>query len=270
MTKLKASDPKCVWRMECELGEEAQADIYDPELNPKFAAFCEHYDIVALPTRPRTPEHKGRVERGVGYVKESASKARPSTPFSKSTLTCVAGKRPKPTGASTAPPSGKFTVTLSRAKSPLCNRCHPGSSPPLLKPNAKSTATATSNSNAPTTYYEVPPEYISRELWVRSDGRIVRLFNTRDGQFTKVLGCGDAPTGSVLENLKRWEKRAAERIGPDAGLWAKGLIIRRKEAALRVLMGLINQLLPRHGSAALNRACAQARQHGQYRSHRPR
>jgi len=34
---------------------------YDPELNPKFAAFCGHYGVVALPTLPRTPEHKGKV-----------------------------------------------------------------------------------------------------------------------------------------------------------------------------------------------------------------
>jgi transposase len=32
--------------------------LYDPELNPKFASFCEHYNITALPTRPYRPEHK--------------------------------------------------------------------------------------------------------------------------------------------------------------------------------------------------------------------
>lgn len=45
-----------------------QADWYDPELNPKILAFCEHYGTICLPTRPRTPRHKGKVERGVGYA----------------------------------------------------------------------------------------------------------------------------------------------------------------------------------------------------------
>ncbi len=83
------------------------------------------------------------------------------------------------------------------------------------------------------------------------------------GQFSKVLGCGGTPK-SVRDSLRRWTERAAE-IGPDAGLWAEGLVATRKAAGLRVMMGLVNQLLPRHGSEAVNRACAQARLHGQYR-----
>ncbi len=35
----------------------SRADWYEPELSPKFAAFCRHYGTVALPTRPRHPEH---------------------------------------------------------------------------------------------------------------------------------------------------------------------------------------------------------------------
>ena len=51
-----------------------QADWYDPELNPKMIAFCKHYSFALIPTRPRTPEHKGKVERGVDYVQENAIK----------------------------------------------------------------------------------------------------------------------------------------------------------------------------------------------------
>ena len=41
-----------------------KSDWYDPELNPKLRSFCEHYGTVLLPTKPRTPRHKGKVERG--------------------------------------------------------------------------------------------------------------------------------------------------------------------------------------------------------------
>ena len=41
-----------------------KADWYDPDLNPKLRSFCEHYGTVLLPTKPRTPRHKGKVERG--------------------------------------------------------------------------------------------------------------------------------------------------------------------------------------------------------------
>ena len=40
-----------------------QADWFDPELHPKMQAFAEHYGCVFLPTKPRMPRHKGKVER---------------------------------------------------------------------------------------------------------------------------------------------------------------------------------------------------------------
>ena len=54
----------------------SHADWYEPEIVPKMAAFCRHYGTVVLPTRPRHPEHKGKVERGVGYVKGNGLKGR--------------------------------------------------------------------------------------------------------------------------------------------------------------------------------------------------
>ena len=54
----------------------SKADWFDPELNPKVQAFCAHYDTVILPTKPYTPRHKGKVERGVAYVQDNALKGR--------------------------------------------------------------------------------------------------------------------------------------------------------------------------------------------------
>lgn len=54
----------------------ARADWFDPELCPKVRSFAEHYGIAILPTRPYTPRHKGKIERGIGYVKSNALKGR--------------------------------------------------------------------------------------------------------------------------------------------------------------------------------------------------
>ena len=53
-----------------------KADWFDPELNPKLVDFCRHYNTTVLPTKPYTPRHKGKVERGVAYVQENALKGR--------------------------------------------------------------------------------------------------------------------------------------------------------------------------------------------------
>src|SRR5208337_4138844 len=54
----------------------SRADWFDPELCPKVRSFAGHYGIAILPTKPYTPRHKGKIERGIGYVKSNALKGR--------------------------------------------------------------------------------------------------------------------------------------------------------------------------------------------------
>jgi transposase len=46
-------------------------DIYDPALNPVYAAYAIHAGFVALPCQPNQPNQKGRVEHDVGYTKSN-------------------------------------------------------------------------------------------------------------------------------------------------------------------------------------------------------
>jgi hypothetical protein len=57
-------------------GTDAPGDWYDPEVHPKLQSFAAHYGAAFLPTKPYTPRHKGKIERGIGYVKNNALKAR--------------------------------------------------------------------------------------------------------------------------------------------------------------------------------------------------
>lgn len=49
-----------------------QASLYEPELNPVYRSFCKHYNVIANPCKPYTPEHKGIVERDIQYTKSNA------------------------------------------------------------------------------------------------------------------------------------------------------------------------------------------------------
>jgi transposase len=53
-----------------------RSDFYDPDLNPKLRDFADHYGTCIMPTRVRTPRHKGKVERSVGYAQDNALKKR--------------------------------------------------------------------------------------------------------------------------------------------------------------------------------------------------
>jgi transposase len=53
-----------------------RACLYEPDINPVLMAFAMHYGFVPNPCAPRKPEHKGRVERDIGYTKDNALKGR--------------------------------------------------------------------------------------------------------------------------------------------------------------------------------------------------
>jgi len=48
-----------------------QASLTDPVLSLPYSRAARHYGFLVHPCRPRTPEHKGKVESGVHYVKRN-------------------------------------------------------------------------------------------------------------------------------------------------------------------------------------------------------
>jgi len=51
-------------------------DLYEPHLNPVYAATLAHYSVVADPARVRDPNRKGTVENAIGHTQSTALKGR--------------------------------------------------------------------------------------------------------------------------------------------------------------------------------------------------
>lgn len=51
-------------------------DLYEPRLNPVYAATLAHYGVVADPARVRDPNRKGTVENAIGHTQATALKGR--------------------------------------------------------------------------------------------------------------------------------------------------------------------------------------------------
>jgi transposase len=51
-------------------------DIYDPDLNPLYAAVLQHHDVVADPARVKDANRKGTVENAIKYTQNTALKGR--------------------------------------------------------------------------------------------------------------------------------------------------------------------------------------------------
>lgn len=242
-----------------------QADWYEPELTPKVVEFCRHYGTVILPTRPRHPEHKGKVERGVGYVKGNALQGRVfgSLAEENAYLTWweehVADQRIHGT---TRQHVGRCFAERERGTlRPL---------PPMPFPcfeEGQRSVHRDAHVEVKHAYYEVPEEYIGRQVWVRYDGRLVRVFNLQmellktharlePGQFSPSQTDSRGRHSGVERTAEYWCARAGQ-VGPWCGEWAQRVYVERGVTSVRVLMGLIS-LAKRVGRHALDHACAQA------------
>lgn len=51
-------------------------DLYEPQINPLYAATLAHYEVVADPARVRDPNRKGSVENAIGHTQATALKGK--------------------------------------------------------------------------------------------------------------------------------------------------------------------------------------------------
>ncbi len=249
-----------------------KADWFDPEINPKVRSFGEHYGTVFLPTRPYTPRHKGKVERGVDYVQENALRGRSfaaleeQNRFLRDWELTVADTRVHGT---TRRHVGNHFVEVERAALlPL-----PVEPFPSFR-EARRTVHRDGHVEVNHAYYSVPPEYLARGVWVRWDARLVRIFNDRmeplevhvkqePGRFSTKSSHIAAEKISGVERGAAWQLARVRRLGPKSARWAEAVIASRGVEAVRVLIGLLS-LAARHPAAAIERACGVASSYGAY------
>lgn len=250
-----------------------KADWFEPELNPKVQSFAQHYGTLLLPTRPYTPRHKGKVEKGIDYVQENALKGRTFPSLEEQNVflltweQTVADTRVHGT---TRRQVGEHFSDVERAALQTL---------PLERfacfQEARRTVHRDGHIEVDRAYYSAPPEYLARRVWVRWDGRLVRLFNDR---FAQIAIHVKQPPGRfstqdehiVAEKISGVERGAAwllsqvRRLGPHSLHWAEAMIRARGVEGVRVLQGLLN-LAHRHASDAIEQACDVALSHGAYR-----
>jgi transposase len=250
-----------------------QADWFDPELNPKVQSFCRHYGIAILPTRPYTPRHKGKIERGIGYVKDNALKGHTFASIADQNRhllqweSQVADKRIH--GTTRQQISRVFEQVEKPALAPL----------PAMRFELFQEALRHVNRDGHVqikgAYYSAPPEYLGQNLWARWDGRTVRLLNKKmeqvavhvqqePGRFATDNQHILPEKISKIENGAAWLLERIERFGPGASEWSKACLQSRGIEAVRVLMGLLS-LGNKHPWSSVDEACRTAHGHGSYR-----
>jgi transposase len=250
-----------------------QADWYDPEINPKLEDFARHYGTVILPTKPAMPRHKGKVEAGVKYVQNNAVKGRSFESLAAQNLFLsgweqnVADTRIHGT---TRQQVGKLFAEMEKpALRPL---------PAMIFPafeEARRTVHRDGYVEFQRAYYSVPPEYVGRQVWVRQETRLVRLYNTRrepiglharaePGKFTTDPAHLHSRKRHLIERGVDHLLDQCRLLGPLTGTWAEAMHAARGPQGLRVMLGLL-QLAGKHPVTALEKAAGTATHYGAWR-----
>jgi transposase len=249
-----------------------KADWFDPEINPKVRSFGEHYGTVFLQTRPYTPRHKGKVERGVDYVQENALRGKSfasledENRYLRDWEETVADTRVHGT---TRRHVGKHFAEVERAALlPL-----PVDPFPSFREERRMVH-RDGHIEVDHAYYSAPPEYLARRVWVRWDARLVRIFNERmeplevhvrqePGRFSTKSAHIVAEKISGIERGAAWQLARVRHLGPNSTQWAEAVVAARGVEAVRVLIGLLS-LAQRHPIAAIEQACGIASSYGAY------
>ena len=251
-----------------------RADWYDPELNAKVEEFCRHYGTVMLPTRPAMPRHKGKIEAGVKYAQNNALKGRSFESLAAQNLFLSdweSGVADTRIHGTTRQQVGKVFNEVERAKLlPL-----PASLFPVFE-EAPRTVHRDGYVELQRAYYSVPPEYVGRQVWVRWESRLLRVFNQRreviavhalaePGKFTTDPTHLHSPYRRVVQQSLDYLLDRARLIGMHTGSWAEAMVQQRGPIGTRVLHGLLSLAGKSIRSKHWKRAPQKALHHGTWR-----
>jgi transposase len=250
-----------------------KADWYDPDLNPKIRAFCRHYETVILPTKPRMPRHKGKIEGGVKYVQSNALKGRIFESLPDQNRHLLAWER-------TVADTRIHGTTQKQVK-----KCFEDVERPALLPlpanrfptfqEGRRKVNRDGHVEVAKAYYSVPPEYLGRAVWARWDSSLVRVFDDQMRQITEHIRVepGRFSTHpqhissrkiSGIERGAAWMLNKVNLVGPNSSRWAEAMLARRGIEGVRVLQGLMS-MTHRHPGDSVEKACEVAHSHGAYR-----
>ena len=251
------------------------AALYDPEVQRSYRECAEHYGFLIAPCRPRTPEHKGKVEQGgVHYVKRNALAGRAFRDIHDGNRHLlrwcleVAGRRVHGT-------TKQIPLEIFDQHERSALRALP-LSPWELAEWKQAKLHADCHVVFGGAYYSAPHRLIGERLWVRAAGSKIELFHeyalvathrrARPGQRRTLVAHLPPEKVHFLLHTPAWCRERAAEIGPACALFIDALLDDRPLDRLRSAQGVL-RFAQRYGTERVDAACARAHAVGEYRYH---
>jgi transposase len=244
-------------------------DFYEPIIQEQYASFLAHYGSAAVPCRVRTPEHKGKVESSVKYVKNNFLRSLSHRDFKRlpadlyTWTDTVANRRTH--GTTKRVPLEVWQQTERDALLPL----------PALRYEfyhvEERKVTRFGHVIFQNNYYSVPYQLVGQTLRLYSNGALLRIshagqevalhltLNGDKGQY--VTQDAHLPPHKQLHGPEYYAQRVEQEIGPEAlelmRLMQQNHVSHWKEK----VRGLLS-LCRLHPPGRVREACRRALDHG--------
>jgi transposase len=239
---------------------------YDPVVQRAYRECAEHYGFLISPCRPRTPEHKGKVEQGVHYVARNVLAGRAWRDITEANdrvlVWCVetAGRRIH--GTTKELPLARFDEIERATLLPV------PSAPYALATWKKAKLHPDCHVVFEDAFYSAPHRLIGQRLWVRGADTSVQSFHEhllvashprasrRGPRITNPDHLPPAKVAGLLATPASCVRRAAD-IGPATSELVGRLLGERPLDRLRTVRGIL-KLAHKYGPRRLEGACTRA------------
>ena len=243
-----------------------EALVYDPTLADAYRRMAQHYGFMVSPTRPRTPQHKGKVESGVHYVQRNFWAGQEFTDIHAANQRLAiwvqetAGTREH--GTTHQSPLSLFSEHERAALLPLppdpFTLCE--IKPVKVHPDCHVVIAGS--------YYSAPYRYVGQILDAHVGERVVQLFcgqelvatherAQRPGQWLTRLDHYPPAKAAYLQCTPARCRQIAAQIGPATTQVVETLLGERPLDRLRAVQGIL-RMEETVGSQRLEAACARA------------
>ena len=244
----------------------SKACRYDPDLNPSYQQWAEHYQVAVIPARPYKPKDKAKAEVAVQVVERwILARLRHHTFFSLAELNqCIRSLledlNSRPFKQLPGCRQSAFEQLDRPALRPLPSQPYRYRDIKPVKVNIDYHVQYKDH------HYSVPHQYVGERLELHASETLVetyfrrQLVATHPRKYRPGLTTNPAHMPTRHRAQQQWSpgrlKRWAADIGPDTLLWVSGQLEGRDhpEQAYKVCLGLLN-LSKQYPATRLNAAC---------------
>jgi hypothetical protein len=253
-----------------------EASLHDPVLGEAYRRQAQHYGFLISPNRPRTPEHKGKVENGVHFAKRSflAGQQFADLHMGNAALRrwIVERAGTREHGTTHRPPLAVFEAEERSKLLPV------PTDPFELVEIKRVKVHPDCHAVVDASYYSAPYRYVGQVLDAWVFGHVVQLFDGAElvtthlrahsrGQWLTRTDHYPPHKAAYLERTPTYCRQLAETIGPSTFAVVDQLLADRPLDRLRSVQALL-RLTDQVGKTRLEAACKRASHFGDVRYRR--